>query len=159
MSICAVAMDNECKLARSLKAVDCDCIYLPRMNFVLTSHLESGSNTLRTASCFAGETPYPAFLSKHWFQHQNASALRKHIRNLILQLFREQKRLPDDHQTVLHAVADMADYQDDKGEPKYALGFSMFTSCLGSCASSTVIMAFLRCNEALVHFSLVSNSA
>ena len=116
-------------------------------------------NNLTGALYFAGETPYPAFLSKQWFQHENASALRKHIRNLILQLFIEQKRLPVDHQSIVNAVADMADYQDDKGEPKYALGFSMFTSCLGSCASSTVIMAFLRCNEALVHFSLVSNSA
>ena len=69
----------------------------------------------------AGETPYPAFLSKHWFQHQNASALRKHIRNLILQLFREQKRLPDDHPTYVNAVADMAEYQENEAEPKYAL--------------------------------------
>ena len=69
----------------------------------------------------AGETPYPAFLSQYWFQHENASALRKHIRNLILQLFREQKRLPDDHQTVVNAVADMADYQENKSESKYGL--------------------------------------
>ena len=88
---------------------------------MLTSNLENGSRIPKAASCYAGETPYPAFLSKHWFHHQNASALRKHIRNLILQLFREQKRLPDDHQTVVNAVADMADYQENKNEPKYGL--------------------------------------
>lgn len=78
-------------------------------------------NNLTGALYFAGETPYPAFLSKQWFQHENASALRKHIRNLILQLFIEQKRLPVDHQSIINAVADMADYQENKSEPKYAL--------------------------------------
>ena len=91
------------------------------MSFLLTSNRGKVMNSLRGTLHFAGETPYPAFLSKQWFQHENASALRGHIRNLILQLFREQKRLPDDHQTVVNAVAHMADYQENKSEPKYAL--------------------------------------
>ena len=131
-------MDSVCRLARSLKAVDRGCIYLPRMHFMLTSNFENGSNTPRTALHFAGEMPYPAFLSKHWFQHQNASALRKHIRNLILQLFREQKRLPDDHQSVVNAVADMADYQDNEIEPKYAQ-----CSAAAAALTSPVIMVLL----------------
>lgn len=74
---------------------------------------------VRSVNDCAGEVPYPAFLSRHWFQHQNASALRQHIRNLILQLFTQEKRLPDDHPTVLNAVTDMADYQANTKEPKY----------------------------------------
>lgn len=84
---------------------------------------------MRSASCFAGETPYPAFLSKHWFQHQNASALRKHIRNLILQLFREQKRLPDDHQTFINAISDMAEYQENEDITKYVLELQPVQLC------------------------------
>ena len=67
--------------------------------------------------CCADKPPYPAFLSKHWFQDKNASNLRQHVRDLILQLFLEQKRLPEDHPTVLAAVEDRAHYAqltDDK---------------------------------------------
>ena len=74
----------------------------------------------REILCFrsAGEVPYPAFLSRNWFQHTNASALRRHIRNLILQLFIEQGRLPADHLTTLNAATDMADYKADTVKPK-----------------------------------------
>ena len=56
----------------------------------------------------ADKPPYPAFLSKHWFQDKNASNLR--------QLFLEQKRLPEDHPTVLAAVEDRAHYSETTTE-------------------------------------------
>ena len=67
--------------------------------------------------CCAGDSIYPDFLSKNWFQFKNASALRYHIRDLILKLSLEQKRLSADHPTTVNAVADRADYQE-KSDPK-----------------------------------------
>lgn len=57
-----------------------------------------------------GQVPYPAFLSKHWFQESNAYALRGHVRHIILKQFREQNKLPEDHPSVLNMISDIEDF-------------------------------------------------
>ncbi len=39
--------------------------------------------------------------------------MRGHIRNEMLKLFRVQKRLPDNHPSVVAAVVDMEEYKED----------------------------------------------
>ncbi len=40
--------------------------------------------------CFAGLSTYPLFMQKHWFQPDNAGALRAHIKTIVLELFLAQ---------------------------------------------------------------------
>lgn len=44
--------------------------------------------------CCAGLSSYPLFMQEHWFQPGNASALRAHIKTIILELFIQQVRHP-----------------------------------------------------------------
>ncbi len=44
--------------------------------------------------CLAGLSAYPLFMQKHWFQPENAGALRAHIKTIILELFLAQVRCP-----------------------------------------------------------------
>ena len=53
----------------------------------------------------AGDMPYATFLTERWFERAHASDLRGHIRNLILELVKEQKRVGDDHSSMV-AVAE-----------------------------------------------------
>lgn len=62
----------------------------------------------------AGNIPYPAFLSKHWFQEENAYALRWHVRHIILKQFREQTKLPKDHPSVINMIADIKNFAESK---------------------------------------------
>ena len=63
---------------------------------------------------FAGEAPYPAFLSKHWFQDENAYALRWHVRHIILEHFRDQTKLPLDHPSVHNMVDDIDGFAESQ---------------------------------------------
>ena len=45
-------------------------------------------------SCLAGLSSYPLFMQKHWFQPDNAGALRAHIKTIILELFLDQVSRP-----------------------------------------------------------------
>ncbi|KAL0035371.1 hypothetical protein WJX77_003485 [Trebouxia sp. C0004] len=90
---------------------DCGLFVLAYLDF--WTHAPPDQVELCERGAWKGETPYPAFLSKHWFQHENASALRGHIRNEILKLFRVQKRLPDNHPSMVAAVVDMEEYEED----------------------------------------------
>ncbi|KAL3160557.1 hypothetical protein ABBQ32_010855 [Trebouxia sp. C0010 RCD-2024] len=58
-----------------------------------------------------GDKPYPPFMAKHWFQHKHASQLRGHIRNLILELIKQQMNLPDGHPSMLAVNADLHKYR------------------------------------------------
>lgn len=51
--------------------------------------------------------PYPAFLSKWWFPYQNAYAMRWHVRQILLKVFREHTKLSSDHTSVVNLVADI----------------------------------------------------
>lgn len=44
--------------------------------------------------CCAGLSSYPLFMQEHWFQPGNASALRAHIKTILLELFIQQVRHP-----------------------------------------------------------------
>ncbi|KAL3148578.1 hypothetical protein ABBQ38_014010 [Trebouxia sp. C0009 RCD-2024] len=96
---------------------NCGLFVLAYMDF--WTHAPPDQVELCERGAWKGEVPYPAFLSRHWFQHQNASALRKHIRNLILQLFIDEGRLPADHPTTVNAAKDMAAYKANTVEAKY----------------------------------------
>ncbi|KAL0038051.1 hypothetical protein WJX79_000333 [Trebouxia sp. C0005] len=96
---------------------DCGLFVLAYLDF--WTHAPPDQVELCERGAWKGDTPYPAFLSKHWFQHENASALRFHIRNEILKLFMVQKRLPDDHPSAVAAVVDMEEYKEDPSKRKY----------------------------------------
>ena len=63
----------------------------------------------------AGGMPYPTFLTKHWFEHASASDLRGHIRNLILELARQQKRVSDDHPSMVAVAEGLQAYKEQLG--------------------------------------------
>lgn len=59
-----------------------------------------------------GDMPYPTFLTKVWFEHANASNLRGHIRNLILQLVRHQKRVGAEHASMVAVDEGLQAYKE-----------------------------------------------
>lgn len=63
----------------------------------------------------AGDMPYPNFLTERWFGHANASDLRGHIRNLILELAKEQKRVGDDHSSTVAVAEGLRAYNEQLG--------------------------------------------
>ena len=59
--------------------------------------------------------PYPTFLTKVWFGHANASNLRGHIRNLILELARQQKRVGNEHPSMVAVADGLQAYKEQLG--------------------------------------------
>ena len=71
----------------------------------------------------SGGMPYPTFLTKHWFEHANASDLRGHIRNLILELARQQKRVGHGHSSMAAVAEGLKAYKEQLGS-KYVKFFT-----------------------------------
>ena len=68
-----------------------------------------------TLGC-ADYAQFPLFLTKGWFPPSNASALRGHLRWLILQMFQEQSQASQSAsvaQSLEQAEVDLALYQQD----------------------------------------------
>ena len=70
----------------------------------------------------AGLSLYPLFLSEHWFEPSNASALRGKLRALILELFLDQAA-DKNTAAVAEAVAEIAAYDEDTAT-KYSPHFT-----------------------------------
>ena len=63
----------------------------------------------------AGQFAYPGFLTSYWFLVENASNLRKHVRNIVLRLLHEQAK--DKNLTsVIEAVVDVGDFEANNGD-------------------------------------------
>ena len=64
----------------------------------------------------AGQFGYPGFLTSHWFKKENASRLRKHARDIVLRMLRDQALDPAESSSVSEAVVDITEYESHKGD-------------------------------------------
>ncbi|KAK9819106.1 hypothetical protein WJX74_001856 [Apatococcus lobatus] len=92
---------------------------LPKADQDLHSLMEranSKSSCAAADSVLEGEFEYPGFLTSQWFEKENASRLRKHVRNLVLQMLHGQALAQDrDQNSVSEALVDINDYNAHKG--------------------------------------------
>ncbi|KAK9814889.1 hypothetical protein WJX73_001421 [Symbiochloris irregularis] len=94
---------------------DCGLFLLTYAEFFL-SHAPP-TISIKSLSALRDRPDSPLFLSRDWFPPSNASALRGHLRYIILGMFREQapsQTGPVDH-ALAQATADISQYQHDQG--------------------------------------------
>ena len=63
----------------------------------------------------AGKFGYPGFFTSHWFDPQNPCYLRLYVRNIVLQLLRDQAKDPSSS-SASEAVVDIEEYRKHTGD-------------------------------------------
>jgi hypothetical protein len=75
----------------------------------------------------AGLSTYPLFCQQQWFYPGNASALRGHIRAVLLRLFVEQvpPQRREGLDALAHAAAELQEYEENTGISRHAQDLSL----------------------------------